>query len=1759
MSSVSQKDRIKQSWQPRRLQGAPAWVWLFVRRVTATLIAAALLGGCIYLLVTLASAHRTYFVYLAAGAYDPLGGQPVSYAYGDFSVFQQLDLPLTELDSVDPSKSPLTKKVLEERLSGLASWGMRSKDTLIVYLTAHGVVHDKQAYLLCEKPGEGEPDEGKFESDFVPISLVLEALQEAPAGAKLLILDAGRASSDPRLGTMINTFPKLLNDAVQQTGDRNLWVLSANDSFEPSHVSPALEKSVIGYVLSKGLDGAADSNHDRQIALDELVQYVRTGVSTQVKAVSTNESQTPLLMHCDPEELAATPVLLFSRLPAPATGPEVVHEEGEEAPARWWQFWKWRAVASAKKDVLKMAPEAVVERLENLTEEEGAEEGGEKEEGAEGEESHSENPAAVEGHAASDSPGVAENRGESSARSGAGGIDQDLKTAWEETARIEDSADWPAPSVFAPAVWRELKGRLLWYEEFCNVGLPSKNEAWQPVLRDLRDINESLKAYSKNRVPRPSRNTAIDTMFDRIRTSFPHPTFKLPKQYVSLALIEQIGASDPSQPLPSGMKAFVAEYDALLAPADAATSASDLKELLDKQKEDLHLGNFYEFQLLDLRTDTDVSWELLRLVLHARRTGEQAAANLLCGEGWARPTIDAADRLRWEGERLILDRTDGDWRKRSKDRLEAAEEKYDEAVKETDLVRRAIEQRNQLLGRVPDYVRWAHRSRGDSGSDVSEDQALTNLFSLLNSTDAALSSPSDKSLSRSLPSDKSLSLDDCCRQLQDARADFDTRLAAVQNSWRMADLLATALPPPELREKLQAALPKAERRALSEASQHQESVAEPPLPTESVADARWKEIGTQLDLELALARLAGFDEEKIKELEQTREASESERWDKLIEANDKLRDLYGSLPKAVESIVALSDLDLADQQIRRDRLVDLRNTTHQWLLLGAQSGDELARKKINLISILNQAAWYDLLRWQSQRFQQAAVDVPAREYEFLRNAADECRELANSIPGQPKIDEIAQPQLSFEAGAPQIHLDQDKERELKFKVTSDSKTKMPIWIVAQYNSRLLAVEGRGVYSQDNHKPAELIQRVVASANLPAGGTQEFKLNIQRLTNEAETTKFILKAVSGNICVRRELEVTLPTREQLQLTVAQGRDFWTLTSDGVILHPLPNSNQDFAFQIANRTEVAKKIAVSFLVPVSMPASGDPLILPSGPQELQSAKKLVEHFGPVNALVRELPIELPASNQPVDIRLSATDPRANEANLLPADPTAPDQSPKVPLRHGILVWLKDEQSQKVTLRRIEIAPQRPRGFLKAVAHYQQDTRRLQIDVEATNPRVLPPDGIEVSLEVQSVSSLQDRSDKADLTAGSPSASLYAYLSSNAPQEVTASVDVGNVVGQLGRYPRAFVFQIHSAGPSRDIEPESDYWRVQIVKPGRQGQSYAARRLKAIPVTVEVDAADGAFDDSVSTSYVEVGIDGNRDGDLGDRQYDRSVRLPSDRQVTVDAVGFSPDGKLRLDTRVDDFVDLLVPTNGLSDITANLLGRIVAGSVERPWSKPVEIRLDGVGPRVIVILNPLRPSHEIESGQDLEVLVQPDLNVRDLSGIKTVEVAFDSASGGDAAEPGPKWEVAKAGGEGWTVKLPTTELALGSQTVLIRATDNVGNQADIVREDLEILKKPSEQKPAALLSTPKPTNSVAGRVHYGNEPVDGAKVSLDAPGGQALAPVETDDEGLFRFTNVPPGQYTIRAEGMARNRMRRGEAAITVQPRPRPPTQVTVELRQ
>ena len=81
------------------------------------------------------------------------------------------------------------------------------------------------------------------------------------------------------------------------TGDRSLWALTSNGVAERSHVSPALERSVFGYFVAKGLKGAADANGDHVVDVNELYRYVRANVRRWVRtATAGHETQTPLLL-----------------------------------------------------------------------------------------------------------------------------------------------------------------------------------------------------------------------------------------------------------------------------------------------------------------------------------------------------------------------------------------------------------------------------------------------------------------------------------------------------------------------------------------------------------------------------------------------------------------------------------------------------------------------------------------------------------------------------------------------------------------------------------------------------------------------------------------------------------------------------------------------------------------------------------------------------------------------------------------------------------------------------------------------------------------------------------------------------------------------------------------------------------------------------------------------------------------------------------------------------------------------------------------------------------------------------------------------------------------------------------------------------------------------------------------------------------------------------------------------------------------------
>ena len=112
-----------------------------------------------------------------------------------------------------------------------------------------------------------------------------------------LILDIGRTDYDPRLASLANIHPALLQDEIAATRDKRLWVLTSNAAFERSQVVWSLERSVFSYFVTRGLDGAADLDADQCVAVDELYRYVATHVGDHGASARTDgsASQTPQL------------------------------------------------------------------------------------------------------------------------------------------------------------------------------------------------------------------------------------------------------------------------------------------------------------------------------------------------------------------------------------------------------------------------------------------------------------------------------------------------------------------------------------------------------------------------------------------------------------------------------------------------------------------------------------------------------------------------------------------------------------------------------------------------------------------------------------------------------------------------------------------------------------------------------------------------------------------------------------------------------------------------------------------------------------------------------------------------------------------------------------------------------------------------------------------------------------------------------------------------------------------------------------------------------------------------------------------------------------------------------------------------------------------------------------------------------------------------------------------------------------------------
>jgi len=207
---------------------------------------------------------------------------PNSYAAEDLRRLQAADLPNGNFQVLaDEFRGSVAARAaldhLERRLSSVSPGGP-GKDTVIVYLSAHGVVND--ANEPCLLFSDAEP----LESDtWLPFEQVLDVLRRSQANSSgsnrrlVLILDSGRIDQRWSTGLLVNAFPEQLADSVTRAGIPGMYVLTACGPGEAAWASPEMDGTAFGLFVARGLNGDA-AGGDNVVTLLELYRYVQRNV-----------------------------------------------------------------------------------------------------------------------------------------------------------------------------------------------------------------------------------------------------------------------------------------------------------------------------------------------------------------------------------------------------------------------------------------------------------------------------------------------------------------------------------------------------------------------------------------------------------------------------------------------------------------------------------------------------------------------------------------------------------------------------------------------------------------------------------------------------------------------------------------------------------------------------------------------------------------------------------------------------------------------------------------------------------------------------------------------------------------------------------------------------------------------------------------------------------------------------------------------------------------------------------------------------------------------------------------------------------------------------------------------------------------------------------------------------------------------------------------------------------------------------------------
>ena len=201
-------------------------------------------------------------------------------------------------------------------------------DVVLLYLSAHGVV-DSQARPCLLMSGSDPLDERTW----IPVLDVVTYVNEfVGSSRKVLILDGGRIRENWPVGILHNGFADALQHTLQEKPVDRLFVLNSTRRDQRAHAAPELGGSVFAWFVAAGLRGAADTNQDKRVNLQELYDYLQNHVDSWVRQ-NRSERQRPLLVPEDADDFGLTYVTDYQR---PDAEPIPSNREREGTIDRLW-------------------------------------------------------------------------------------------------------------------------------------------------------------------------------------------------------------------------------------------------------------------------------------------------------------------------------------------------------------------------------------------------------------------------------------------------------------------------------------------------------------------------------------------------------------------------------------------------------------------------------------------------------------------------------------------------------------------------------------------------------------------------------------------------------------------------------------------------------------------------------------------------------------------------------------------------------------------------------------------------------------------------------------------------------------------------------------------------------------------------------------------------------------------------------------------------------------------------------------------------------------------------------------------------------------------------------------------------------------------------------------------------------------------------------------------------------------------------------